>query len=262
MRYSSRFFLYAPFAVLCALFALTALWWMQSASAWSQRLDALNGREVMPGIRMQFAAKTVGGFPFRIDTALKDFTLAASGPRAFTWRSEEFALHRLTYGDTRMVFEAGGVQRFSWRRENGSTGAFTFLPGSIRASAILRDGGLARFDAVLVALDAPSLTIGHAELHLRASPVEDALDLVVGATSIQENGKPHADIQLRASIAPRKPLHRLLYAQQDWRTVFEAWRNSGGTFKAQAQNDTVALDASHRLTGHLMGENIHTAPLY
>ena len=46
MRYSSRFFLYGPFLMFVALAAGVMIYWWISASALSQRLDALNGREI------------------------------------------------------------------------------------------------------------------------------------------------------------------------------------------------------------------------
>lgn len=264
MNYSSRFFLYAPFVTLCALFAATALWWQNSASAWSKKLDALNGHEIMPGIRMTFASKSVGGFPFRIDTEFRKFTLAADGPRGLTWRSDAFAMHGLLYGDTRAVFESGGIQTLSWKREDGSGGKFSFLPGSIRASAVANGGRLLRFDFVMVALDSTSLDIAHGEAHLRRSPSTDALDLIVSADGIRQDGKTSESILVNARIEPRKPLEQLLRGEADWRAGFDAWCVSGGKIISvqQPTKELAALNPQHRLIGNLAGRTIATAPLY
>ena len=98
MSYSHRFFLYGPFAMLVALAAGVMIYWGIAASALSQKLDALNGHEIAPGVRMSFAAKRIAGFPFRLDAIFNGFTLqfpGAHGP--VTWRADKFATHNLTY---------------------------------------------------------------------------------------------------------------------------------------------------------------------
>ena len=71
MRYSSRFFLYAPFAGLLLLTAIACTHWWLVASGLAKHLDAVNGREIMPGVRFAFAQKRLAGFPFRADVMLK-----------------------------------------------------------------------------------------------------------------------------------------------------------------------------------------------
>ncbi len=81
MRYSSRFFLYAPFALfVCLAVAVMALWW-RAAGAWTRKLDALNGHEIMPGvIFILVRSQTIAGFPFRLDTMFRDFRISVAGP--------------------------------------------------------------------------------------------------------------------------------------------------------------------------------------
>jgi len=146
MRYSSRFFLYAPFLVLIVIAIAAMLRWWTVADAFESWLLHANGREIAPGIRLRFASEEMGGFPFRVDTVL-------SGRRArgevrarigFLAR-RRFAIHGLTYGRVQEIFEAGGVQTLSWTMPGGAAGRLVFTPGSLRASAILAEGALARF---------------------------------------------------------------------------------------------------------------------
>ena len=116
MRYSSRFFLYAPFSLFVILAIAVGVQWWREASAWSQKIDALNGHEIAPGITLHFASRQLTGFPFRVDTVFKDLRLSFAGPRAFKWKAEDFALHRLSYGSGKTVFEAGGIGASRSRR--------------------------------------------------------------------------------------------------------------------------------------------------
>src|SRR4051794_12137854 len=99
MRYSSRFFLYAPILGLLILAAFAMIHWWVDATAFAKRLDAANGHEIMPGVKLSFVAKKIAGFPFRLDTILKGVRVEVAettGP--VTWSSEDFAMHVLTYG--------------------------------------------------------------------------------------------------------------------------------------------------------------------
>ena len=147
MRYSSRFFLYAPFVGLLLLAAIAMTNWWLKATALAKQLDAINGHEIMPGVRLSFAEKRLAGFPFRLDTILKDLRVEVAevgGP--MVWTSEGFAMHTLTYGRVQAILEAGGRQTLSWHDANGGAHRFAFLPGTFRASAILQHGKLIRFD--------------------------------------------------------------------------------------------------------------------
>jgi hypothetical protein len=154
MRYSSRFFLYAPFVGLLLLAGIAmANWWIK-ASALAAKLDAVNGHEIMPGVRLSFAEKRLAGFPFRMDTILKNLRVEVAemgGP--IVWTSERFAMHALTYGRVQVIIEAAGRQTLSWHDAHGGAHIFAFLPGTFRASALLQQSKLIRFDGEIVDLD-------------------------------------------------------------------------------------------------------------
>jgi hypothetical protein len=279
MRYSSRFFLYAPFALfVCLAIAVVALWWRE-AGAWTRKIDALNNHEIMPGVILHFGSRQIAGFPFRVDTIFKDFRISVAGPHAFQWQAEEFALHRLTYADVKTVFEAGGRQTLSWKADSGKAQAFVFLPGSIRADALINAGKLSRFDLVLVALASEKLTAGRVEIHLRHDPALDAIDLVAfGENLSTPSHKPILYAKIDSRITVAQSLKGLLSGDAEWRAAAEAWRNAegrielvdvqskDGTATIEAKTD-VMLDAQHRLTGKLSKEifglsQIATGPLY
>jgi len=275
MRYSSRFFLYAPFSTLVILAVLVGVQWWREAGAWSKQIDALNGREIAPGITLHFTKRQISGFPFRVDTTFKDFRISFAGPRAFEWHAEDFALHRLSYSSGKTVFEAGGKQTFSWIGSDSKPAEFTFLPGSVRADAITNSGRIVRFDLVLVALDAPKITAGRLEVHARHDPKLDALDLVVFANSLSlpsQKTIDYAKADMRLTMA--QFLKGMLSGDADWRTALEAWRAAGAHVdlvdvqsKADHASGRLMLDNSHALKGTLSHEAfgltaLESAPLY
>jgi len=80
------------------------------------------------------------GVSLRIDTP--------HGPTE--WRPEEFAMHALTYGRDKIIFEAAGRQELRWTRDDGSKRQLVFAVASLRASAIEDATGPTRFDLDLV----------------------------------------------------------------------------------------------------------------
>ena len=151
MRYSSRFFLYAPLALFLAItFGVGVHWWL-AASALSARLQAMNGREITPGVTLRFASRTIAGFPFSLDTVFRGFSLRIDTPHGPSeWQPEKFAMHALTYGRDKTIFEAAGKQELHWTKDDGTARNLVFAVGSLHASAIRDPGGLARFDLDLV----------------------------------------------------------------------------------------------------------------
>ncbi len=279
MRYSSRFFLYGPFSLFVILAVAVGVQWWREAGAWTKQIDALNGHEISPGVTLHFSSRQIAGFPFRVDTIFKDVRISFAGPRAFKWQTEQFALHRLSYGSPKTVFEAGGKQTFSWIGSDGKPASFNFLPGSVRAGALTANGRLARFDLVIVAFDSPQVTAGRIEVHLRHDPKLDALDLIAFADNLAlPQQKPILYAKLDTRITMAQFLKGMLSGDADWRTALEAWRGGVGRVelvdvqsKAKyAAIDTtgrVMLDSQHRLTGTLAKEmfglsKFETAPLY
>jgi hypothetical protein len=148
MSYSNRIFMYGPVALLLTLVILYSVFWRVQADTLSARLDRANGGELIPGVSFSFAQKTVGGFPFRLDVLLSGVSFGYhSGGAELDWRSDRIALHRLSYNSGQFIFEADGVQSFTWIAGQDSRPAtVSLMPETARASAILTAGRLVRLD--------------------------------------------------------------------------------------------------------------------
>jgi hypothetical protein len=242
-------------------------WWKIASDRLDERLASANGHEIMPGVKISYAARSTSGFPFGLDTELDGFTLqiqTRTGP--LTWRAEHFAIHALTYGRDQQILEAAGVQTVSWTDSDGARRVFAFVPGSLRASAIGVDGRLSRFDLDVVAINSRELTAARLQFHLRRNPDRDALDFAVSGDGVQRTiagrtGSPQ-DISVDGTLAPLGPFVELLSGDVDWRSAAEAWREHGGVLKIErieSLQDQIkafglgelSLDDLHRLRGRI-----------
>jgi hypothetical protein len=270
MRYSSRFFLYAPLAALLTLAAIACAHWWIAASALSKRLDAVNGHEIVPGVKIGFAAKRIAGFPFRMETRLEGLRIEVAekdGP--VTWATEQFASHALAYGRIQAIFEAAGKQTLSWRDATGKTHTFVFLPGTLRASAILENGELVRFDSQIVDLAGDDFRAAKLEFHFRTN--KDRIETYLLLQSAHIPGGYAAslgpDLQAligSASLDHRATLDGALRGEIAPAMALDQWRASGGALamsnltidwkkRAASFSGKLTLDDHHDLNGTLRG---------
>ena len=270
MNFSHRFFLYGPFLLFVAFAASVMIYWAYAADALSKRLDAENGREIVPGVHMHFGSKRIAGFPFRLDTIFHDFSIEARGAKGpIAWHAQDFATHRLTYATDVTVMEAAGPQDLSWTDDDGAARTFRFTPGALRASAVIEGGKLVRFDVDTISMSAEDFAAGRAQFHLRRNPAQDALDLVVDLQAVRfagdaaagfANGLSHVRIEGR--LAPAAPFAGALAGNADWRPALDVWRIGQGAFKVDhaaafwgkceaTGAGALALDEVHRLRGSL-----------
>ena len=160
----------------------------------------------------------------------------------FAWTSEKFALHALTYGREKQVFEAGGRQHLAWTDEAGGAHSLSFLPAELHASAVSDGHGLARFD--LDILDAGGtdtaghpFTAGRLQLHLRRDPKGDGLDLAVSGDAVKNvAGIPPFGTAIRSLRASGILNHGAAFAPllQGEASLPQAdadWRRAGGIAK-------------------------------
>src|SRR3954470_13614497 len=153
-------------------------WWIL-AGAFEKKLAALKGNQAIPGVFLDWDKVKVGGFPFRLDADFVNLHVqgvAAHG--AFSWKTEKFALHALTYGRRQTVYEAAGQQSIHWTDAKGGDHAASFLPASLHASSVESAEGLRRFDVDVVDAGARDFTIGRFQFHLRRDPDGKSLDLM------------------------------------------------------------------------------------
>jgi len=237
MSLTNRFFIYAPFALFVVLALGLTIRWFSDAEALSLRLDKLNGSAVMPGVTLHFGAKRIAGFPFRLDVVFKHLEIEVATPHGTSsWHAEDFALHRLTYGADKTLFEAAGRQSLSWSDEKRRLHTIPFAAGSMRASAIESEKGLLRFDLEAVAPGSSVLSAEDIQLHIRKNPARDALDLFVAANNVTLGpklmsafGRTIAHFTLSATLSPEHSLAPLLAGRVAWPTALASAQRVGGT---------------------------------
>lgn len=189
MKYSSRFFLYAPFLLLLVLAGAAAGHWWQAAGALERQLNAAKGREALPGVTLDWSHVAIAGFPFRLDAVFDGFAVKGAGAHGpFAWTAEHFAIHALTYGAQKDVFEAAGNQHLAWTDGEGQDHVLDFIPGALRASAVRDDKGLARFDVDIIELAGRQVSIGRAQFHMRRDPDGKSIDLMAEGDIVKGYG--------------------------------------------------------------------------
>jgi hypothetical protein len=236
MNYSSRFFLYAPFALLLLIATGFGVHWWTVARAFERRLDALKTQAAMPGVAVRYASRTVGGFPFNLDVVFEDFRVSVeTGHGPLTWRAEHFASHALTYGRDQTIYEAAGKQSLSWTDGEGRAHSVPFQTGSLHASAIRGGQGLIRFDLDLVGLGSPPFTADRLQLHIRRAASGDTLDLFAAGDAVHLSpawrggfGDTLKHVALQGSVTQAGRLDALRAGTADWRGAADAWRKAGG----------------------------------
>lgn len=268
MKYSSRFFLYAPLVLFLVLaIGAGANWWIV-ATTLSKKLDALNGKPVMPGVILGFSSKRISGFPFNLDVVFKDFHIEVAtdhGPS--TWASDKFAIHALAYGREQMIFEAAGAQRLSWTDLEHRYHVLPFAVGEWHASSIVDERGLRRFDMDLIGLGSPALTAARAQLHARLDPKDGAIEIAGEVDSLRPSQAPPSlfgdTITLARVVASATQSHSfaaIRSANASWENALETWRKAGGVLHVDeldlswnrfstAGKGALSLDASHSVDG-------------
>jgi hypothetical protein len=234
MRYSSRFFLYAPFLALLVLAALAGVHWWQVASALDARLKAMKGHEAVPGVTLDWSAMTISGFPFRLDVTFDGLAVKGAGAHGpFAWTTEKFAVHALTYGAQKDVFEAAGTQHLAWSDAEGVAHTLDFLPGTLRASAIRDDRGLVRFDVDIVQLRAKQISLGRAQFHMRRDPDGKSIDLMAEGDAVKGFGLLGSArlLRLYQSVSHAEIFAALLHGEKSAPESHALWLLAGGTAK-------------------------------
>ena len=271
MRYSSRLFLYAPLVALLVIAAIAMLRWHQLATEWETKLQAANlGKEIVPGVTLHFASESINGFPFNLDVVLDRFVVVVQSTRGpIALHSEHLAVHALTYGRAQQIFEAAGTQILTWTDADGEAHRFVFLPGTMRASAIEKDGRLTRFDLDVSALSSQLFSAVRAQLHFRAVPERNLFDCAVLADDLRAKSGNNvlSHLALEGQMAPAGPLAALLSGHEEWRRALAGWGAANGTFHIHrlemvstashlSAEGILMLDGAHRLSGRL---NMHVS---
>jgi hypothetical protein len=240
MNYSHRFFLYAPISACCLLLAAAGIHWWLVISAFSRQLDALNGHEAMPGVTLHFSSKQVYGFPFRADAILSNFEIDIDAPRGpLVWKTSQFAMHSLTYGRAKKIFEAAGQQSIAWTDSDGKRRSVSFLPARLRASSESDKRGLVRFDVDMIGAGGPGFTLGRVQFHLRRNPSQPVLDFIASLERLKLDhatrfGDALNSVSLSGMLGPIKPLEGLLKGEMRWQDGADDWRTAHGQLLVQS----------------------------
>ena len=241
MNYSNRAFLYGPVGAFLALILGLALYWFHASGQLSERIDALNGKTIMPGVTLHFSGEEMAGFPFRLDTIFKDLEIDVETDHGLAvWKSENFAMHALTYGRPLQVMEAAGKQTLTWTNAKGEHKTFEFIPGLLHASAVEDATGLTRFDIDLVDLGAAEFQAAELQFHIRKEG--DNLEFVFDGNTLHLSdtksgfGDTIKSLHLSGEINHGEALNALRAGAQDWRPATDAWN---------AKNGKINLDAGH-----------------
>jgi hypothetical protein len=254
LSFSSRFWLYAPLVMFFAIAAWAMANWWVMAGLLDKKLNALNGHEAVPGITLSYATKTISGFPFNIDVVFTGFAVEGQGAHGpLRWTTENFALHRLSYGRTQDIYEAAGKQTLNWTDGGGKSHALKFLPGLLHASSVMDGRGLLRFDLEAVAAAGSdsagaAFTAAHAQLHLRHDPKADGLDLMISGDGIKASGSIAGlfgdqikSLKLFATLTQGQSFTPLLEGRSSWPAASTDWRTKGG----QVAIGPVAISSSN-----------------
>jgi len=237
MNYSSRFWLYAPISTFLLLAAAVAGYWHLVDSAFEKKLAALKGHEAMPGVTLDWDKVEVGGFPFRIDADFTNFRAAGAGARGpFSWKTDKFALHALTYGRRQTIYEAAGRQDLRFALTDGVNSSLSFQVGSLRASSINNKNGLARFDLDMADAGESGWALSRFQFHMRRDPDGKELDLMFELDGLQLRPrlagltfklKP-GNLSFYASLSHLDALEDFLGGKASWPQTAEKWRAIGG----------------------------------
>jgi len=260
MTYSSRFWLYAPLMLFLALAAWAMSHWWLVAAALDKKLKAMNGHQAVPGVIVSWTSQTISGFPFNLDAVFSDLQVRADAPRGLLiYTSDRFALHALTYGRIQDIFEAAGPQTLAWSDADGVRHRLSFLPGSLRASAIADGKGLSRFDLDMVGAsgrdtDGALFTAGRVQFHMRRDPKSDALDLMLSAAEVRAPATPFGDhiqtLELYSRVTQGSAFTRLLAGKAGWMDAIMAWRHQ----KGEILDDRIHVQSSAITAGRMDNE--------
>lgn len=282
MSYSHRIWVYGPVGLLVLVAVLYSVFWRVQADMLAARLDSANGGEILPGVVFSFAEKSVGGFPFRLDVVLEGVTFTDRRPDGETsWRTERLAFHKLTYRNNLYVLEVAGLQSFELPGEPGQPSRVTYItPAIARASAILQDDRLTRFDLDLQNVEAKdaraapeqnrTFRADRLQFHMLGRDNE-TIDIAfkVENAAIGEGYKPKlsgtlALADLRGRVVQASSFEVLERGRGSLTDALEHWRQNGGMLAVERLSldwagiktdlkGSLGVDGTHRLEGELTG---------
>ncbi len=224
-------------------------WWHAVADAVRSHVPLMVAAGAEAGIALDPGTTEVGGFPYRVELALRSATAAGPG---WHWAPEQVRIFVQPWNLRHLVVLAGSAHQ--WGRAPGAT---ALAADVLRASLVHdRDGVLQRISIEATGLSAPHWSLGRIELHARRTPdgFETASRLEDGrGTDRGAPARPHIQhALLEGTLAPAPGLAALADPAR--------WAHAGGVLEVSRfafawgplQGDaqgTATLDADGRLLG-------------
>jgi hypothetical protein len=277
LRKPRRLGLYGPFVVLLVLAAVWSAGWLWLRAETIRRMDGARRSMIDGGQGLDWASRSVSGFPFRLDVDLTDARVGEASGWAVT--APRLQAEAPAFAPTRWVVVAPGgvvVQR-------PAGGAVIVTAKVLRASISdvgARPPRLSVEGIGLTFAAAPGaapffMTAAEAfHFHTRAGPGDR------GAAFIELDEAKVPLSGLMGRIAAGKPLNLLAEAVYshagaltgaDWASAVRAWRRAGGALNIQrlrlaagravvdARSGTLSVDDEGRLRGSLTA-SLQAAP--
>jgi hypothetical protein len=280
MLNSKRIFIYGPLAALILLGLAYSIYWFVIVSKITAELARLDGNEIIPGINFQFTERNVGGFPFRFEVFLSGVTIAAQGDKGtIAWQSERIALHAMSYGRRAYILEVDGLQTFTWPAEGDAPQNIVQVnTGITRASALIEDGHLARFDIDVLNAEGRDVSqnaammrefrFARAQIHLLVQE-DDTIGILaeldageIGSGYQPALGTNLSRLRIEGRVSEANALEELRRGGAEIRAALEAWKNARGTIILDPVEaawggtllmgrSELALDEEYRVSGLL-----------
>lgn len=220
-RKPNRFWLFAPFVLLVIVIAAWTVYWFIARSLINQGIDDWIAAERERGADIEYASRTMGGYPFRFELDLSDPVYA--GPGEPRWEGERLRLvmqawnwqHVIGFSPGRNVVSDGYAMRQVIDLDSKSAFSLSWDDESVRRIGLQLD------DAALL-IEGEEYAVRQGSLNLAPRP--GAADDLMIAIEWQEVRLPTAPADapyLGDTIGPSRLIGEV-------RGFFPAWANAGG----------------------------------
>ncbi len=234
------FGIFIPVAMFAAAAALWTFVWYSAASRARDALTQWRAEFATQGRKLACAREQGGGFPFRLEFRCADPVLRMPvGGDTYVATAATLTAVAKAYDTQHMIFEINAPLRLE--RNGDAQPLISAEAGMIRASLELDNGRASRLSAVLPAWHAivagegetASLIGAQAgEVHMRARPGEDAIDIAVSADDAHFPDHEKSATGARINVEHinlvtviNRPVKTSLADMESW---LGKWRDGGG----------------------------------
>jgi hypothetical protein len=236
-RERSRFWLYAPYALVLVLLAGWAGFWFIVKNRVAAGVDGWMMREAELGRDWTCTRRSIAGFPFRIEVKCDEVKLVRrNDPTAPAVTLDQLLVVAQVYDPRHIIAESPGPLIGAWADGRKAQVSWDKMQMSLRSSS----NGFERASLVAdkpslvtTGIEAESVRAGRSEIHLRPSPsraAEQAFDLTFDVTGLASatldqlaGSTDAANVKLRATATRTSTL-----AGGITPATIEAWRSAGG----------------------------------